>query len=360
MRNKSFFFATIFAAIAIAVAAAENVPANPNGAIRCAYSADVAARPRLRGVMSPGGDMNEEAFKTLGEWGVTLLRFQMVRDWHGVNGNQDLDEYDRWLDGRLDHFDTVVLPLAAKYGIMVVLDLHVPPGGYDASHEANMFHDARFGDHFVEIWRRIARRFKGREGIYGYDLINEPLQSHEALPGYDFQSLMRRAAEAVRAEDPLTPIVIESNNCASPSKFDELEPLPLVNVIYQFHVYWPWEFTHQRVLGYRMWTVEWPDVSHGWTKDAIAWTLDRVIKFQKKYGARVYAGEFSSVVWAPGAENYLRDCISLFEDNGWDWTYHAFREWAGWSVEHEGEDDASLRPSADNPRKQALLEGFRK
>ena len=354
--SVSFCCAAIGEQAATAVAPPDVAPAFTGP---CVYTDDVLARPRLRGVMSPGRDMNEDDFRTLGEWGATLLRFQMVRNWHGVNGNQDLAEYDSWLEGRLNHFDTVVLPLARKYGLMVVLDLHVPPGGYDASHEANMFHDAKFGDHFVEIWRRIARRFSGREGIYGYDLVNEPRQRREALPGYDIQSLMRRAAEAIRAEDPLTPIVIESNGCASPDAFEELEPLPLVNVIYQFHVYWPWEFTHQRVLNYRMWTVEWPDVSHGWTKKDIAWSLDRAIKFQKKFGARVYAGEFSSVVWAPGAENYLRDCISIFEEHGWDWTYHAFREWAGWSVEHEGEDDASLRPSADNPRKRSLLEGLK-
>ena len=315
-------------------------------------------RQPLRGVMSPGGDMKEDDFRTLHDWGVTLLRFQMVRDWHGVNGNQDLDEYDRWLEGRLDHFDKVILPMALKYGIKVVLDLHVPPGGYDASHEANMFHDRRFADHFVTIWGRIARRFRGRDGIYGYDLVNEPLQSREALPDCDHWNLLRRAAEAVRAEDPLVPIVVESNNCASPSKFAELKPFPMANVIYQFHVYWPWEFTHQRVLGTRMWTVQWPDDSHGWNRDAIAWTLKPVVEFQRKYNVRIYAGEFSAVAWAPGAGDYLRDCISIFEEHGWDWTYHAYREWAGWSVEHEGEDDASLRPSDDNPRKRALLEGF--
>ncbi len=76
------------------------------------------------------------------------------------------------------------------------------------------------------------------------------------------------------------------------------------------------------------------------------------------HGARIYVGEFSAIAWAPGADAYLRDCISLFEEYGWDWTYHAFREWAGWSVEHEGEDDTSLRPSADNPRKRTLLDGF--
>ena len=210
--NRSTFSLLLAASLAVPVAVAAD-GASPNGASVCAYTADVLARPRLRGVMSGGGNMHEDDFKTLHEWGATLLRFQMVRDWHGVNGNQDLDEYDSWLEGRLDHFDTVVLPLARKYGIMVVLDLHVPPGGYDAAHEMNMFHDAKYADHFVEIWHRIAKRFKGREGIYGYDLVNEPLQGREAAPGCDFQTLMRRAAEAVRAEDPVTPIVIESNHC---------------------------------------------------------------------------------------------------------------------------------------------------
>ena len=359
---KTFSFAlSVLSAIGLAapVAAATGGP-SPDGASACAYTADVIARPRLRGVRSPGRDMTEDDFKTLADWGATLLRFQMVRDWHGVNGNQDLDEYDRWLEGRLDHFDRVVLPMARKHGILVVLDLHVPPGGYDASHEMNMFHDAKFADHFVEIWHRIAKRFKGREGIYGYDLVNEPLQSGEAAPGCDFRTLMRRAAEAVRAEDPVTPIIIESNHCGSPAFFAELEPLPLANVIYQLHFYWPWEFTHQRVLNARMWTVGWPDESHGWNRAAIDWTLKPVVEFQRRTGARVYAGEFSAAAWAPGAENYLRDCIALFEEHGWDWTYHAFREWNGWSVEHEGEDDASLRPSEDTPRKRALLEGLRK
>lgn len=50
----------------------------------------------------------------------------------------------------------------------------------------------------------------------------------------------------------------------------------------------------------------------------------------------IYIGEFSSIRWAPNNStfNYLRDCIELFEEYNWDWTFHAFREWDGWSVEH--------------------------
>ena len=53
------------------------------------------------------------------------------------------------------------------------------------------------------------------------------------------------------------------------------------------------------------------------------------------------------------------DCIDIFEEYGWDWSYHAFREWGGWSVEREGPDAQHLVPAADTPRKRALLEGLR-
>ena len=82
--------------------------------------------------------------------------------------------------------------------------------------------------------------------------------------------------------------------------------------------------------------------------------------FQEKYGAKIYVGEFSAVCWAPDAEKYLEDVISVFEEYGWDWTYHAFREWPGWSVECEGPDADHFAPSADNPRKRVLLRGLRR
>ena len=324
-----------------------------------AYTPDVSARPRLRGVMSPAREMTEDDFKTLHSWGATLLRYQMIRSWHGVNTNQDLDEFGRWLDGKLDHFDSFVLPMANKYGIMVVLDMHVPPGGRDVLGDMHMFYEEKYASNFIETWRRIAKRFKGRKGIYGYDLINEPAQRLATMPGLDYWSLQVRAAEAIRSEDPLTPIVIESNNWDGPSTFSYLSPVKLTNVIYQVHMYAPMDFTHQWVLGMRQSTFAYPNAEKGWGPKFLRETMKPVLDFQRKHGARIYVGEFSAVCWAPGAENYIRDCIGMFEEYGWDWTYHAYREWAGWSVEHEGKDVGSLRSSPDNPRKRALLDGFK-
>ena len=334
-------------------------PGEPVTAAPAKYTDSVANAPRRRGVMSPARAMTEDDFKTLKSWGATLLRYQIIRDWHGVNSNRDIVEYDSWMTSKLDHLDSVVLPLAVKYGMNVVIDVHVPPGGRDAKSEHNMFYEERYALYFVDMWRRIARRFKGREGIYGYDLINEPCHKHMVTPGFDYWNLQRKAAEAVRAEDPKTPIIVTSNGWGGPEGFAALKPLAVENVIYQVHMYEPFEFTHQRVLGTRPWTVGWPNAGKGWDREYLKKVLAPVKSFQEKYGAKIYVGEFSAVCWAPDAGRYLEDAISVFEEYGWDWTYHAFREWAGWSVEHDGEDNASLRPSADNPRKRVLIKAFR-
>jgi len=82
------------------------------------------------------------------------------------------------------------------------------------------------------------------------------------------------------------------------------------------------------------------------------------VKFMLHYNVHIYAGEFSAVRWAPGADNYLRDCINLFEEYGWDWTYHAYREWDGWSVEHGSDPQNHLPTSEPNTRKTILLNWF--
>ena len=317
-------------------------------------------RQPLRGCMLPHATV-EDDIATLASWGATLVRFQIARNWSAVDGNQDLDEYAAWIDSRLDNLADV-LGWCAAYGMKVCVDLHSPPGGKRAGDRAmNMFYDERFADAFVETWRRIATRFKGHPALYGYDLINEPIQ-REPAP-FSYWEVQRRAAEAIRAIDPVTPIVVESNLGCVAESYRYLSPLAMDNVIYQVHLYKPYEYTHQGVWGNPREQggrpLVWPDTSRGWTTDHLRRGLEPVRKFQD----RIYVGEFSAVSWAPGAENYLRDCIDLFAEYGWDWTYHAFREWGAWSVEHEAIEPgragpSNFRPVPDSARKRALLEGL--
>ena len=316
----------------------------------------------LRGCMLPGRATTEDDIETLHQWGATLARFQITRNWSAVDDNQDLDEYARWVDSRLDNL-VDVLRWARARDMRIVVDLHALPGGRGKRREMNMFRDKRYADAFVDTWRRIATRCAPivqsmGPVIYGYDLVNEPVQLGRAP--YDYWTLQRLAAEAVREIDPDTAIIVESNGWDAAPSYAYLSPLAMDNVIYQVHVYTPMEFTHQGVHNAPT-GPKWPDPEKKWTQDFLRTLLVPVRAFEQRHHARIYVGEFSAAAWAPGAENYLRDCIGLFEEYGWDWTYHAFREAPVWDVDKEGPDGGHMVPAKeDTPRKKALLDGFRR
>ena len=277
---------------------------------RCAYRGTLAETaihrgditPR-RGVMSPHR-MTEDDFDTLQSWGATLIRYQMWGYRQEKDAPVDFEAYGRWLAEKLDHFDSFVLPQAAARGMKVVLDLHTPPGNRDAANDLRMCHDAECADFFVETWRRIAARFKGREGIYGYDLVNEPMQTSEALPGCDFWTLQKRAAEAIREIDPDVPVIVEANSQDSPSAFATLSPLDLANVIYEVHMYVPLRFTHQGVMWKQEKTPDpYPNAEKGWSAETLRGALEPVRDFQLRHGAKIYCGEFSAIAGRRGRTN---------------------------------------------------------
>lgn len=338
----------------------------PNRPFTARYSDEIRATPPLRGMMSPARNLTKDDFATLRSWNVNLVRAQITRNWHKVGTDRDLEEFDRWINRKLDHFETMFRIGYGQYGIRFVIDLHTYPGGRYANREMAMFHETRYAEYFVELWKKIALRFRNNPAVWGYGLINEPNQKRFAK--HDFQTLQKQAAEAIRKIDPVRSIIFAANLSNSPDTFHLLQPVDLLNIIYEVHMYQPFQFTHQRVYskdgklrpGEK--PVAYPGLINGeeFDQPKLRQILQPVRDFQLRYGARIYVGEFSAITWAPGAAQYLRDLIEIFEDYHWDWSYHAFREASVWDVEKAGPDRRNIRPAPDTDRKQVLLEGFRK
>jgi hypothetical protein len=316
--------------------------------------------PRLRGAMvSP--NIDEEGLRVLGrEWKANLIRYQLIR--FGRPGEAStFESYDAWLEGELRKLDAI-LPWCEKHGLLVVVDLHSPPGGkatvsgYVGS-DAGLFTSKRVQEKFVEVWRGIASRYLGAKAIWGFDLANEPVEDEGAEDCDDWQALAERTARAVRAIDPRRTIIIEPSSWGGPDGLRELAPIGVSNVVYSVHMYLPHAFTHQGVHqagpAYR-----YPGVIEGreWDKAQLEKALQPVIDFQKRYNVHIYIGEFSAIRWAPenSACRYLSDVIDIFEAHEWDWSYHAFREWSGWSVEHTS-DRGSTQPADSPTDRQKLL-----
>lgn len=348
------------------------------GDFRCEYSEAVAARPMMRGVMSPAqNQIQKKDIRDLKDWNVNLMRYQLVG---GISNEeiQNIDVYGKWLDGCLDKLEKL-LPVFEEAGVQVIIDMHRVPGGryresgllgtageaaakaYGNKARFLLMDETAYREAFLNAWKKIAKRFKGNPQIYGYDLMNEPDQI--GLAKYHWLDLQYDAAKLIREIDPETPIIIESNNWSSPVTFCDIKPMPLKNMIYQFHMYFPGEYTHQGVNNKKYAATypaeAWDYRDRGWTAEKLEQAVWPVVKFQQKYGAKVFVGEFSAPIWAPGAANYLKDVIDIFEKHHWDWTYHAYREWAGWSVEHEG-TPSDMYPAENTDRKQVLLDFFKK
>lgn len=335
------------------------------------YTARVKDMPVLRGVVSPTRDLTEDDLKDLADWNVTLVRFQIMRNWRRQDTERDLPEFDAWFDSRLDNFEKM-LPVARRLGILMALDFHTPPGGRREKNIMRMFDEEEYGDHFVAVWRRIALRFRDnpdKEAIWAYDLLNEPIESPEAARRGAGEKLMLRAALAVREIDPDMALMVAPTGGGDMAGFRKFKPLPLENVIYQVHMYAPFSYTHQFVLPEttppvkgRDELLEYPGFIRGgyWGKARLRRVLQPVRDFQLRHRARIYAGEFSAIVWAPNADIWLRDCISIFEEYGWDWSFHSFREWEGFSLEHAGVRPFRFWPAPNNPRKKVVLEALKK
>ena len=340
-----------------------------NEGYKVKYPDRVKNAPRGRGVML--GGMNEDAWDELKSWGVNLVRHQI-----GLGGTGPATNHAVYVKGYLEKFDKCLdelerrLVAARRRGIRVCIDQHSAPGGNcDAGDPAEwrgdnrMFHDPVYAKLFIDCWVRLAKRMTPyRDAIYGYDLINEARHNAPALPDGDIVNLQRRCAEAIREVDPDTSIILESMHC-DPGWFRQMSAIKMDNVIYQVHLYYPHDYTHQGILSPVDRMEYWPDPKKGWNRDFLRRSLKPVIDFQREHDAKIFAGEFSAVAWAPNAEGYIRDCISIFEELGWDWTYHAYREFRGWSVQHEavsrGKGGENFRKSDSNPRLRTLKEGLR-
>jgi len=265
-----------------------------------------------------------------------------------------------------DYFPKKVDPVlrwCQELGLTVTLDSHGAPGNPRDWSQRPLWQDFRWHENFARLWGQIARYYRDNAAIVAYELLNEPNMSQQVpeTPS-DWNALAKRLTKAIREADRRHTLITGPADWSNPQGFASLKPTGDPNTLYTFHMYLPHRFTHQGVFPQNPAGVVYPGRVDGqmWDKEALRRAMQPAVDFQKKYNLpRLYVGEFSAIVWAPGdsAYRYLRDAISLFEEQGWDWAYHAYREWTGWSLEHEGADREHLHPVGDTARLD-LIKGY--
>jgi len=222
-------------------------------------------------------------------------------------------------------------------GLYVILDNHTL-----LSLDADPESEART----VTVWRQMAAHFADRSELVLYEILNEPI----GMPTWEWGRIQQKAIDAIRAVDTTHTIIVSPAEMGS---YDELRELPWYdddNLIYTFHFYDPFLFTHQGTywtdpsmetlsgVPYpysasrmpsmpRSFSGTWLAQQWDWYADAgtAASLADRMsvpVRFGTQRRALIYCGEFG--VWAPAAAHadvvrWYADVRALLDADGIGW-----------------------------------------
>ncbi|HOC25587.1 MAG TPA: cellulase family glycosylhydrolase, partial [bacterium] len=96
-------------------------------------------------------------------------------------------------------------------GLYVILDLHAAPGGQTGDNIDDswgypwLFTDSTAQATTIDLWQKIAERYKERTIVLGYDLLNEPIAHYfagEAGLNEALEPLYKRMVSAIGEVDP--------------------------------------------------------------------------------------------------------------------------------------------------------------
>lgn len=197
----------------------------------------------------------EDSYKELSEMGFNSVRFyinyRFFEDDHAPYKYKESGF--KWLDKNVKW--------AKKFGMGIIINMHCPQGGYQSTGNGmELWTDAENQNRLIALWKTIAERYSDEPTVWGYGLLNEPyvplLNTMEESAEQYFE-LTDRIAKEVRKVSPYQALFIEclcnarSIDGKKTPDYDWFVPentFPKINdenVIYEFHCYSPFNFTHQ-------------------------------------------------------------------------------------------------------------------
>ena len=122
---------------------------------------------------------------------------------------------------------------AEEVQINLILDNH--------TFDVNVSTSVHADNELIPQWTQIAERFKDKSSYIYYEILNEP----HGINDVNWNSIQQRVVEAIRGIDTVHTIIVGG---AGWNGFNNLSAIPVYddsNLIYTFHFYEPFFFTHQ-------------------------------------------------------------------------------------------------------------------
>ncbi len=188
----------------------------------------------------PYTDHSEIDFTRVKEMGMNCIRFYM--NYKTFESDAAPYQYKEsgwiWLDQNINW--------AKKNGIYLILNLHIPQGGFQSQGNSDaLWTNLENQNRLTALWKAIANRYKDETQIMGYGLVNEPIPTNDIS---QWQQLAQRIRDEIRTVDKNHILFIERANAVKGKNETADYNFPAINdnnTAYEFHVYDPFQFTHQ-------------------------------------------------------------------------------------------------------------------
>ena len=182
---------------------------------------------------------------TMAGWGVNSLRVALQADKLQPRDLQSLSPPFVYSDEGFSYLDSLVI-WCERHQVGVIWDMHGAPGAQNAENIADSDGVARlwtepdrYWPRCIDLWFQIALRYRDRDCIAGYDLLNEPLlERYKGVDPSQLRDLYIILTDTIRTVDSLGIIFIEGDDWAQ--DFQSLEPLDWdPHLAIAFHSYPP-------------------------------------------------------------------------------------------------------------------------
>jgi len=221
-------------------------------------------------------------------------------------------------------FLDIVVDWAEKYEIYIIIDNHSfdPVKGIDDDIDRIL----------IPIWTQMAQRYKNRSDYVIYEILNEPHGISDARWG-EVQGMV---IQAIRRIDQRHAIIVGGTEYNSIGKLSTIPRYTDTNLIYTFHFYDPYLFTHQganwggpplltplagvpfpadrrrmpRIPAALMGTWVESSLNYSYANDAtyskLSSSLDRAVAFSRERDVPVFCGEFGVLMNNSRPEDRVR------------------------------------------------------
>lgn len=275
--------------------------------------------------------------------------------------NQKITPKQAW-QFSLDYADTI-LDACKKHGVTGILSVSQipidPTSGL--SQESRVFWEdpVRLME-AINVAGSLAQHFHNRGNELGaYEILNEPVIRDGSKVEFPktWPGLVRGIVGEIRKYDAKRFVAVSLPIGGLPGEYGEkFQPLADANIIYNAHMYMPYDYTHQGVGEWSKRDVEYPGMIgfKYWDSNALEKYMFPLLSFQRKYNVPVWIGEFSAIRYAPNSDQYLSDLLTIFDKHGLGWSYYSFKGFHGWNPSC-GVDFSSIQCSDENTLRWQLL-----